>query len=178
MARAGRQTGTRPVETWNPDHCGEMDMRIAADGSWHYRGSPISRLELVRLFASILRREPDGGYVLVTPVEKLSIKVDDAPFLAVEMHAQGRGPEQLLTFRTNVGDIVLADKDHPLRFAVEPGTGGLKPYVQVRNGLMALATRALQQEMASLAQDDGNGLGLYSGAMFFPFLTPGTDRAS
>src|SRR5436190_23214990 len=112
VAQAGKQAQPRPVERWNPPHCGEIDIRIAADGTWSYRGSPVRREALVRLFASILRREPDGGHVLVTPVEKLGNSVEDAPFLAVELVSAAQ--ERVLTFRTNVGDIVAAWPEHPL----------------------------------------------------------------
>ena len=111
------------MERWNPPYCGEIDIRIAADGTWFYRGSAIGREALVRLFASILRREPDGRHVLVTPVEKVGITVEDAPFMAVEVVAEGEGGERRLTFRTNVGDIVAAGREHPLRFADGGGDG-------------------------------------------------------
>ena len=108
------------MERWNPPYCGEIDITIAADGTWFYRGSAIAREALVRLFASILRREPDGRHVLVTPVEKVGITVEDAPFLAVEVAAEGEGRERVLTFRTNVGDIVAAGPEHPI--AVRDGS--------------------------------------------------------
>ena len=142
-------------------------MRIDPDGTWFYRGTPILREALVRLFASILRREDDGGYVLVTPVEKLSLHVDDAPFTAVELVAEGEGANQILTFRTNVGDIVRADSDHPLRFIVEPETGGLKPYVRVRGGLDARLTRALALDLVELAGERDGQAGIWSGGRFF-----------
>jgi hypothetical protein len=116
ITRAGMSAPVRPVAQWNPPVAGAIDIRIGADGTWHYRGSPISREPLIRLFASILRREKDGGYVLVTPVEKLSIIVDDAPFAAVEVHGEGAGAEQILTFRTNAGDLVRCGAAHPLAF--------------------------------------------------------------
>ena len=127
VAQAGQAAKARPVERWDPPYCGEIDMLIAADGAWFYRGSLIAREPLVRLFASILRREPDGRHVLVTPVEKVGIEVADAPFLAVEVAAVGEGRERGLTFRTNVGDLVAAGPDHPLRVETEAGTAGLKP---------------------------------------------------
>jgi uncharacterized protein len=168
-AEAGKPAPTRPVESWNPPHCGPIDMRIAADGTWLYRGSPIRREALVRLFASVLRREPDGEYVLVTPVEKLGIAVEDAPFVAVEMAAEGAGANQRLTFRTNVGDIVTAGRDHPLRFASEAGTGGLKPYVEVRRQLEALIARQLVFELAERADRHDGREGVWSGGVFFDF---------
>ena len=158
------------MERWNPPYCGEIDIRIAADGTWSYRGSAIGREALVRLFASILRREADGRHVLVTPVEKIGIIVEDAPFLAVEVAAAGEGRDRVLTFRTNVGDIVAAGPEHPLRFEVEAGTGGLKPYVSVRGRLEALATRALQLELVAMADEKGGRAGLWSGGTFFAFF--------
>jgi hypothetical protein len=172
VAEAGRQAKARPVERWNPPYCGEIDMRIAADGTWHYRGSPIAREALVRLFASILRREPDGRHVLVTPVERLGIAVEDVPFLAVAVVAEGEGPARLLTFRTNVGDIVAADDEHPLRFKTEAATDGLKPYLRVRGGLEALATRALALELVDMAEENEGTMGLWSGGVFFAFPEP------
>lgn len=169
VAEAGKPAPTRPVERWNPPYCGEIDMRIAADGTWYYRGSAITREALVRLFASILRREPDGSHVLVTPVEKIGITVEDAPFVAVEVALQGGGSDQVMTFRTNVGDVVPAGPEHPLRFAVERGTDGLKPYLLVRGGLEALATRALALELADIAAEKDGIAGLWSGGTFFPF---------
>lgn len=172
IAQAGEAAPSRPVERWNPPFCGEIDMRIAADGTWFYRGTPIVREALVRLFASVLRREHDGRHVLVTPVEKLGIVVDDAPFVAVEVVSEGEGDGRVLTFRTNTGDIVAAGVDHPLRFQAEERTGGLKPYLLVRGGLEALATRAVQLELVDLASEEGGAIGLWSGGMFFPFPEP------
>jgi hypothetical protein len=169
VAQAGRRAKARPVERWDPPFCGDIDMRIAADGTWHYRGSPIGREALVRLFASILRREPDGGHVLVTPVEKIGIAVDDAPFLAVEMAGQGAGSYRALTFRTNVGDIVAAGPTHPLRFETQAETGGLKPYLGVRGGLEALATRSLAFELVALGDERDGAPGVWSGGAFFVF---------
>ncbi len=168
-AEAGPQAKQRPVELWDPPDCGAIDMRIAVDGTWHYRGSPIGREALTRLFASILRREPDGRHVLVTPVEKVSILVEDAPFVAVEMQRDGEGATQRIVFRTNVGDIVEAGPDHPLRFAVEVGTGGLKPYVLVRGRLEALVTRAVQQELVGIASERDGRPGILAGGTFYAF---------
>ena len=142
-------------------------MRIVADGAWHYHGTPIRRDRMVRLFASILRREPDGRFVLVTPVEKVTIAVDDAPFQAVEMVREGEGGDATLVLRTNVGDVVRAGPEHPLRFRIEAENDGLIPYVTVRGGLEARFTRALAMELgAEIAQKDG-GCGVFSGGAFF-----------
>lgn len=175
MRAAGQPAKARPVERWDPPYCGEIDIRIAADGSWHYRGSAIGREALVRLFASILRREPDGRHVLVTPVEKVGIEVDDAPFLAVEMAAEGEGERRSITLRTNVGDVVAAGPHHPFRFASEAGTGGLKPYLGVRSRLEALLTRPLAQELVAMADEEGGRAGIWSGGAFFAF--PGLAEA-
>ncbi len=169
VAEAGKQARGRPVERWNPPYCGEIDIRIANDGTWLYRGSAINRDALVRLFASILRREPDGRHVLVTPVEKVGITVEDAPFMAVEVLEEERGENTRLTFRTNVGDIIAAGPEHPLRFAHEQGTDGLKPYVNVRGGLEALATRAVAHELVAIAVEHEGELGVWSGGVFFGF---------
>jgi hypothetical protein len=168
-AQAGK--GPPPVERWNPPYCGDIGMKIRADGVWLYQGSPIGRMPLVRLFASVLRKDADGRYYLVTPAEKVDVDVADAPFLAVEMQVEGTGREQSLTFRTNVDDIVTAGPEHPLRFAVEPGSGGLKPYLLVRGRLEALVTRALYYDLVELAvEEEREGrrqLGLWSGGRFF-----------
>ena len=169
IARAGKAAPERPVEAWNPAYCGAIDMRIAADGTWYYLGSPIGRPALVRLFASVLRREADGSHVLVTPVEKIGITVDDAPFIAVEMAARGSGESAMLTFRTNVGDVVTAGPDHPLRFALEAGTGGLKPYVRVRGGLEARLTRATMFDLVEAASRYEGRDGVWSDGRFFAF---------
>ncbi|MEH3146504.1 MAG: DUF1285 domain-containing protein [Methylobacterium frigidaeris] len=148
---AGRR-GPPPVERWNPDYCGEIPMRIAADGTWHYNGSPIGRPALVRLFASILRRDPDGRTVLVTPVERVGIEVEDAPFLAVEMAVDGEGDARTIAFRTNVDDLVPLDAEHPLRFEHD-AEGGLKPYLRVRGDLWALVTRALTYDLVEMGEE-------------------------
>ena len=139
-----------PVHLWNPDYCGEIDMRIARDGVWFYNGSPIGRLPLVQLFSTILRKDPER-YVLVTPVERVGIVVEDAPFLAVEMR-RSEGPDgQVLAFRTNVEDWVEAGPDHPMRF--EPGDSeGLKPYVHIRADLWALVKRALFYDLVEAGE--------------------------
>jgi hypothetical protein len=167
---AGRKRGSAPVHLWNPPDCGDIDMRIAADGTWFYCGSPIGRLPLVQLFSSILRK--DGArYVLVTPVEKVGIVVDDAPFLAVEMQVEGEGAERVLTFRTSVEDVVTVNDNHPLRF--EHGAAeGLKPYVRVRDNLWALVKRSLYYDLVALGAEerwrDEGWFGVRSGGIFFP----------
>ena len=158
-----------PVEKWNPDHCGDSGMRITADGQWWHEGSPIGRAALVRLFSTVLRREPDGGHVLVTPVEKLSIAVEDAPFIAIEMESEGEGAQRRLAFRTNVGDLVIAGPDHAL--VIEDRGHGEHPYLRVRGGLHALVARPVYYELANLALDEppapGGQTGLWSDGAFF-----------
>lgn len=167
------QAGDRlpPVEKWNPPYCGDIGMRIGADGTWFYQGSPIGRKPLVRLFSRVLRKDDDGKHYLVTPVEKIDVEVDDAPFLAVEMEVKGNGLDQVLTFRTNVDDIVRCGPDHPLRFVEEQHSGGLKPYLLVRGRLEALVTRAIYYDLVELAltHDPGTGprLGVWSDGIFF-----------
>jgi uncharacterized protein len=161
--------GQAPVESWNPPYCGDIGMAIKADGTWFYQGSPIGRIALVKLFARVLRREADGKHFLVTPAEKVDVAVDDAPFLAVEMQVDGSGEGQVLTFRTNVDDIVRCGPAHPLRF-VEERTGGLKPYVVVRGRLEALVTRALYYDLVELAVShpiDSERLGIWSDGAWF-----------
>ena len=169
IAQAVRDQRLPPVDTWQPTHCGDSEMRIASDGTWFHQGSPIGRETMVRLFSTILRREPDGGYVLVTPVEKLDIQVDDAPFVAVELKRDGDGEAASLSFRLNTGDLVTAGADHPLRFA-EPA-GGPRPYVHVRGGLEALVARAVYYELAELALAAGDTPGVWSDGAFFALPT-------
>lgn len=164
--------GPAPVDKWNPPYCGDIGMKIRGDGVWFYQGTPIGRMPLVKMFARVLRKDGDGRHYLVTPVEKVDVDVADAPFLAVEMEVQGSGRDQSLTFRTNVDDVVTAGTAHPLRFAAEPGSGGLKPYLHVRGRLEALVTRALYYDLVELAVDEGDGLGLWSGGMCFSISAP------
>jgi uncharacterized protein len=176
LKRAG-QKSPPPVHLWNPPYCGEIDMRIAADGTWFYQKTPIGRAALVKLFASVLKREGDR-YFLVTPVEKCGITVDEAPFLAVELVVEGpdAAAEQpvggrVLRFRTNVDDWVTADRDHPLRFEPEAATGGLKPFLHVRRDLWAKVTRALFYDLVELGEErevEGKCMfGVASGSEFF-----------
>ncbi len=148
--RNGKERGPPPVERWNPPFCGDLDMRIAADGTWFYLGTPIGRPALVRLFSSVLKREGDD-YFLVTPVEKVGIKVEDAPFQAVEMAVDGEGDGRSLAFRTQVDDVVSAGPENPLRFA-RADSDGLKPYVLVRRNLWARLTRALTYDLLALGE--------------------------
>ena len=141
-----------PVERWDPPFCGDLDMRIAGDGTWFYLKTPIGRPELVKLFAAVLKREGDK-YFLVTPVEKCGITVDDAPFLAVELTVEGGGENRVLRFRTNVDDWVDCGSEHPLRFEREVSTGGLKPYLHVRRGLWAKVKRALLFDLVEFGEE-------------------------
>jgi hypothetical protein len=156
-----------------PRHeCGPLDMRIARDGSWHYKGSPIGRKELVCLFASVLKREEDGSYWLETPVERGRIDVEDAPFIAVEVYWRQCDGRQCLTFRTNLDEMVTADHDHPIRVAIDPRTREPRPYLRVRPGLEARINRAVFYELVALAEPEKvegrNQLGVWSEGVFFP----------
>ncbi len=158
-----------PVEKWNPPYCGDIGMEIRADGTWFYQKTPIGRMPLVKLFASVLRKDEDGRHYLVTPVEKVDVAVADAPFLAVEMEVRGTNEQQTLVFRTNVDDIVTCGPENPLRFAMEASSGGLKPYLLVRGRLEALVTRALYYDLVELAQEASDGsLALISNGAMFP----------
>ena len=143
-------------------------MRIAQDGTWFYMNSPIGRKPLVQLFSSVLRHDDDGKYYLVTPVEKVGIRVDDAPFTAIRMQVEGDGRGQVIHFETNVDDAVIVDGDHPLRFAEELGTGGLKPYVMVRARLEALVSRALFYDLAAAGCVEDGWFGVWSSGRFYP----------
>jgi hypothetical protein len=168
---AASTKGLPPVHLWDPPYCGEIDMRIASDGTWFYQKTPIGRPALVKLFASVLKREGDR-YFLVTPVEKCGIIVEDAPFLAIGMKMETSPLGRVLRFVTNVGDEVPCGSDHPLRFEPETGTGGLKPYLLVRRNLWAKVTRALFYDLVELGEErsvEGVRLyGLVSQGQFFP----------
>jgi hypothetical protein len=166
LARFAAERRLPPVERWNPAHCGDSEMRIARDGTWFHQGSQIGRPEMVRLFSTILRREPDGGYVLVTPAEKLAIAVEDAPFVAIELKREGDGEHARLAFRLNTGEVVVAGPDHPLRFTED--AAGPRPYLAVRAGLDALVARPLYYELAEIAlAGDGGTPGVWSDGAFF-----------
>lgn len=166
IARLAEARKLPPVESWNPAHCGDSAMRIARDGTWFHEGSPIGRPALVRLFSTILRREPDGSFVLVTPGEKLTIEVEDAPFVAVELKSEGEGGARSLAFRLNIGDLIVAGPDHPL--LLREAEDGPHPYLQVRPGLEALIARPVYYELAALALEEGaEPPGLWSQGAFF-----------
>ena len=172
-AIAAKGRGLPPVHLWNPPFCGDLDIRIARDGTWFYEGTPIGRPAMVRLFSTILKREK-GKYFLVTPVEKVGITVDDAPFVAVDFRAEGAGDSQRLTFTTNVGDEALAGPDNPLRVERDADTGEPAPYIHIRAGLEALIDRKSFYRLVELglhAQHDGaSWFGLWSDGQFFPVI--------
>lgn len=174
LRRAGKATGLPPVERWNPPFCGDLDMRIAGDGTWFYLKTPIGRPALVKLFASVLKRE-DDKYFLVTPVEKCGIQVDDAPFMAVELEIKESSAGRVLNFRTNVDDWVECGPEHVLRFEPQAATGGLKPYLHVRRNLWAKVTRTLFFDLVDLGEERevaGQAMfGVSSMGTFFP-MTP------
>ncbi len=167
IARLAEERRLPPVESWNPPHCGHSGMRIARDGTWFHEGRPIGRAAMVRLFSTILRREPDGSHVLVTPVEKLDIDVEDAPFIAVELKTEGEGRERSLAFRLNTDELIIVGPDHPLRFKARGD--GPHPYLEVRRGLRALVARPVYYELAELClAERAEPPGLWSGGVFFP----------
>jgi uncharacterized protein len=171
LSKAAKGKNPPPVERWNPPFCGDLDMRIAADGTWFYLKTPIGRQPLVKLFASVLKREGDK-YFLVTPVEKCGIQVDDAPFLAVELVIEESTSGRVLNFRTNVDDWLPCGPSHPLRFEPEAKTGGLKPYLHVRRDLWAKVTRTLFFDLVELGEErevEGTAMfGVTSMGVFFP----------
>lgn len=168
-ARAAQKGGLPPVHLWNPPDCGPIDIRIARDGTWFYLGTPIGRPELVRLFSTILRKDGDD-YVLVTPVEKVTITVDDAPFVAVDFNSAG----DALVFETNVGDTAAAGPDHPIRVERDPKTGEPSPYILIRANLEALIDRKSFYRLVEIGEEaTHNGetwFGLRSSGMFFPII--------
>ncbi len=172
-AQAVSGRGLPPVHLWNPPFCGDIDMRIARDGTWFYQGSPIGRAGLVKLFSGILKREGDR-YFLVTPVEKVGITVDDAPFVAVDFDVSGEGAAQSLTFTTHVGDPVPLDADHGLRVERDPTTGEPAPYIHVRAGLEALIDRKSFYRLVDLCVHERiagkDWFGLWSSGRFFPMI--------
>jgi len=161
-----------PVHLWNPPLSGEMDMRIARDGTWYHEGDPIRRLALAQLFSTILRLDEDARYYLVTPVERWAIQVDDAPFVAVRLSVSGEGEQQQLLFHTSLEDEVPLDGEHPLRVEIDPQSGEPSPYIRVRANLDALISRTVFYELADLAVEAEvagvQRIGVWSGGRFFP----------
>ena len=172
-AAAKEGKGPPPVHLWNPPFCGDLDIRIARDGMWWYLGTPIGRVELVKLFASVLKLE-DGKFFLVTPVEKIGITVDDAPFVAVDFEVSEAGSSQTITFETNVGDRTVAGPESPIRVERDPETGEPSPYVHVRRGLEALIDRKSYYRLVDICVheevDEERWFGLHSGGQFFPII--------
>ncbi len=172
LIRAAKEHGEAPIERWSPPYCGDIGLSISRDGTWSYRNSPILRLQLVKLFARVLWRDEDGGHFLVTPAEKVDVKVEDAPFLAVEMEVRGKARDQELVFRTNLDDVICCGREVGLRFEKEPG-GGVKPYVGVRGRLEALVVRSVTYDLLGLVEEESAGegadprLGIWSGGKFF-----------
>ncbi len=171
-ALADTEGGQRPVEKWNPDYCGEMDMVIKADGSWWHEGSPLTRRGLIDLFASILRKDADGETYLVTPVEKIKIAVERAPFVAVRVDIEGEGKSQRIFFTTNLDDVVEAGPENPIRVETDPETLEPAPFVTIRGRLEASLKRSVFYELVEHAverdTDEGKQLGIWASGTFFP----------
>lgn len=168
-AKAAKARGLPPLEKWNPPFCGDLDMQIKRDGTWFYEGTPIGRKELVKLFSTILWREGDD-YFLVTPVEKVGLQVEDAPFVAVDFDVTGEGTDQTLTFTTNVDDQAKAGPDHPIRVSRDPETGEPSPYVLIRRNLEALIDRKSFYRLVDLGVHHGDWFGVWSGGEFFGII--------
>lgn len=179
-ASGGR--GLPPIHKWNPSKIVELDMRIRRDGTWEYMNSPIGRKRMVRLFSTVLRRDEDGEFYLVTPPERLHITVEDAPFVAVAMDVKDKGLNQVLVFTTNVGDVTAAGPDAPLRMEIDPQTEEPSPYVLVRDRLEALINRAVFYDLVELGvEHEVEGqmrFGVWSGGVFFPFAAANLVRDS
>ncbi len=172
-AKAAGKKGPPPVHLWNPPFCGDLDMEIRRDGTWFYLGTPIGRHALVKLFSSILRKDGED-YFLVTPVEKVGIRVVDAPFVAVDAEVSGEDAHQAITFTTNVEDVVTAGPDHPIRVERDPATGEPSPYVLIRRNLVALIDRKTFYRLVEIGQhrehEGRDWFGLWSGGQFFPVI--------
>jgi len=169
-AGENKQTGEKglpPVHLWEPDYCGDIGMKIARDGQWYYANSPIGRKKLVRLFSTILRHDEDGEHYLVSPVEKIRVEVEDAPFVATLMQVTGQGKEQVLRFETNVGDFTEAGPEHPLRFELDEATEAPSPYIHVRARLEALISRAVFYDLVALCEVVDGQFGVWSHGQFF-----------
>jgi len=172
-AQAVSKKGPPPVHLWNPPFCGDLDMRIARDGTWFYLGTPIGRMPLVKLFSSIIRKDGDD-YFLVTPVEKVGITVDDAPFLGIDYDVAGTGKNQVITFTTQVDDTAIAGPDHPIRVVRDPETGEPSPYVLIRANLEALIDRKSFYRLVDIGvheeHEDERWFGVWSSGVFFPII--------
>ena len=172
-ARKANKRGPAPVHLWNPPFCGDLDMRIARDGTWFYLGTPIGRPELVKLFAGVIRKDGDD-YFLVTPAEKVGITVDDAPFVAVDFDVSSPGPDQVLTFTTNIGDTAIAGPENPIRVERDPETGEPSPYILIRTNLEALIDRKSFYRLVDIGSDNtvdgGKWFGIWSSGRFFPII--------
>lgn len=154
VKRAGKENkGLPPVDKWNPDFCGDLDMVIKADGTWFYMGTPIGRKALVKLFSSVLRKDDDGKTYLVTPVERVGIIVEDAHFIIVEMNVHMKNDVQVITFRTNMDDVFEVGPDHPLHFVIVEGNNGVKPYARVRGRLDGVLARSVMYELISHGEE-------------------------
>lgn len=156
-----------PVHLWNPEFCGDIDMVIKTDGSWYYMGTPIARERMVKLFSTILRKDDDGKTYMVTPVEKIGITVDDAPFVVTTMECSGGDSDEIISFTTNVGDVIVLDGEHPLRVEVNSETGEPRPYVLVRGNLEALISRSVFYELVEHASEEDGSLILHSSGATF-----------
>lgn len=172
-AKAAGKKGLPPVHLWNPEFCGDLDMRIARDGTWFYLGTPIGRMPLVKLFSSIIRKDGDN-YFLVTPVEKVGITVEDAPFVAIDFDVDGVGKNQMISFTTQVDDTATAGPDHPIRVVRDAKTGEPSPYVLIRANLEALIDRKSFYRLVDIGVhaefEDQSWFGVWSGGVFFPII--------
>ncbi len=167
--KAAETRGLPPVHLWNPPFCGDLDIKIAKDGTWSYLGSPITRFELVKLFSSILKKE-EGKYYLVTPVEKVGITVEDAPFIAVDFEQDGEGEVQRLTFTTQMGDTAIAGPEHPIHIVFDAETDEPSPYILVRANLEARIDRKSFYRLVEIGSHHDGWFGVWSEGLFFPLI--------
>ncbi len=169
-AEEAAEKGLPPVHLWEPDYCGDIGLKIDARGQWYYAGSPIGRKKLVKLFSTILRHDEDDEYYLVTPVEKIRVEVEDAPFIVTLFYREGEGQDQQLIFETNIGDFVKAGKDHAMRFEIDAKTHEPRPYLHVRANLEALISRAVFYDLVALGEHHKGKFGVWSEQCFFPII--------